>query len=77
MATNYVECGYVEAGYFEDSCGGVESVVRVFGFSKKLVINTKNAIEAEGIKNRANKRYGRNAFTFPKTVETFVPPSGD
>ena len=72
MGGNYVECGYVEDGYFDDNCGVSDDIVKVYGFSQKTVIEIgdSNSDEAQQIKSRKNRKYGRNAFVFspPKMV---------
>ncbi len=67
MADNYVECGYVEEGYFDGSCGE-KDIVKVFGFAQKRVTIEENESVAQIKRSRANHRYGRNAFVFPAKV---------
>jgi len=65
---NYVECGYVENGYFEDDCsnGGIPAIVKVFGFARDQKIKPTVEDSADELVARFNSKYGRNAFAFPE-----------
>ena len=63
--SNYVECGYVEDGYFDDNCNGLLAIVKVFGFSRTSLIKPTIENPASKLVSKFNSKYGRNAFAFP------------
>lgn len=67
----YVTQGYVECGYFVDDCTAqkiekVKEYVKVFGFSKTVVLDSSGEAKSEKIRRGFRKASTRKAVAFPE-----------
>ncbi|RLA82345.1 MAG: hypothetical protein DRG78_07450 [Epsilonproteobacteria bacterium] len=69
MAEKYALYDYSDCDYVEGNDCASDEVVKTFGFSQKdeRILSTN---DSQRLKNKQNKRYGRNSFVFPSQAVT-------